>query len=400
VSALPPGLALVCRPGGGGPVLRDDAGVVPGGAAPSLQALVAPSGQAGLEALLAQAGRREAGFGCTLPLAQPPGPFEGDWHFYALRQDEGLLVLAGRGAAEVTRITEELVGINNEQTNALRQAFKDLQQAPRRADAQPLLDDFTRLNNELANVQRELVKKNVTLERVSAQKSQLLGIVAHDLRSPLGVILTYSEFLADEAADRLDTEHRQFLAQIQTTSLHLVRLIDDLLDLSQIESGQLRLQVQPVDLAELLRTHAARHAAMAVRKKVDIVLDIAPDLPTLALDPGKMGQVLDNLLDNAVKYSPPGGRVAVTLQATDAQLRLTVADQGAGIHPDDLPRLFEPFSRTRARPTAGESSTGLGLWIVRRIVQGHGGTVGVASTPGQGSRFTVDLPAPVETAGP
>jgi len=258
-----------------------------------------------------------------------------------------------------------------------------------------LYDEITRVNNELVNLQRELSRKNVELARLNELKNELLGMAAHDLRNPLGVILAYAEMLETEAA--LTPEHATFVTAIRSTTEQMVRLINDLLDVSQIEAGSLTLDFRAVNLTELVRRNAALNAILAAKKRIQIVCDAAP-LPLMPLDAPKIEQVLHNLLSNAVKFSYPATRVTVRLERDADGAVLVVTDQGQGIPATDLPGLFKPFSRTHVRATAGESSTGLGLSIVRRIVEGHRGRIAVESKVGEGSTFRVWLPIEREAA--
>ena len=292
---------------------------------------------------------------------------------------------------------EELLLMNNEQANALRAASKEIAvlkgdiEARQRDDA--IYDELSQVNNELANLQREMVRKNIELSKLNEEKNHFLGMAAHDLRSPLGVILSYAEFLEAEA--QLNEEHREFLATIKKTSHFMLALVEDLLDVSAIESGQLDLRIAPTDLVELVARNATLHRALAAPKHIEIAFT-PPEtrLPPVHLDPEKFEQVLYNLVSNAVKYSPPGSRVEISVGHGADGASVSVRDQGPGIPAAELPKLFKPFGRTSVRSTSGEKSTGLGLVIVRRIVEGHGGSVGVESEVGRGSVFRVVLPVP------
>ena len=275
----------------------------------------------------------------------------------------------------------------------------------RRDDA--LYEDFSRLNNELANLQRELVRKNVELARLNEEKNQWLGMAAHDLRTPLGVIENYAEFLLDEAGPGLGAEHRRFLELIHRSSQFAHRLVGDLLDVAVIESGELRLDLDAVDLHALVQHSVELHSVLAAKKGIRIGLDTAPlqpPVPPLLADAGKLQQVLTNLLDNAVKFSHPGSEVRVRLVHESSpeagHAVVTVTDQGQGIPADELGKLFKPFGRTRVRSTGGETSTGLGLAIVRRIIEGHDGQMTLASTLGIGSSFGFRLPLPPAASTP
>ena len=236
-----------------------------------------------------------------------------------------------------------------------------------------------------------LTKKNDELEKLNAEKSQLLGMAAHDLRSPLGAILRYGEFLESEIGERLTSEEREFLDMIQRTSQFMLELVEDLLDVSTIEAGRLRLDRRPTDLGELVRRNVALNRLLAAPKNVAVELE-ASDVPLVSVDPRRIGQVLNNLIGNAVKFSKPGTVVVVRLTSTEGEVTVAVTDQGEGIAAADLPRLFQPFGVIRSRGTAGERSTGLGLAIARRIVEGHGGRIGVETEAGRGSTFSFAIP--------
>ncbi|MEO8452111.1 MAG: HAMP domain-containing sensor histidine kinase, partial [Gemmatimonadota bacterium] len=175
-----------------------------------------------------------------------------------------------------------------------------------RAGADAMFEELTRVNNELANVQRELTKRNVELVRLNEQKNRLLGMAAHDLRSPLGIIQSYSEFLEDEAGPVLTAEQLEFVTIIRDTSKFMLRLVDDLLDITAIEAGQLRLDREPANLEALVRHNVQLNHVLGARKRIEV--DFASDgAPLIApVDGGKIEQVLNNLISNAIKFSHAG----------------------------------------------------------------------------------------------
>jgi len=335
---------------------------------------------------------RGAAFNWTLPVdiagVSTPlyfaGVAEGD-HFY---------LVAARSSVGLARFHEELMLINNEQTNALRAALKELS-VQQRQDARrdsALYEDLSRLNNELATLQREMAKKNIELEQLNTVKNELLGMAAHDLRSPLGVIQNYSDFLEADAGPQLSDEHRAFISTIKRTSRFMLGLVDDLLDVTTIEAGRLTLDRQPSDLGRLLADNVPLNRTLAARKNITIELATTDSLPMVTLDARRIEQVLNNLIGNAMKFAPPGSRVTVSAAATADAVTIRVTDQGPGIPAADLPNLFKPFAKATARGTAGEKSTGLGLAIVGKVVAAHGGRIWVESEVGKGASFVVSLP--------
>jgi len=244
----------------------------------------------------------------------------------------------------------------------------------------------------LRESQKQLLDRNVALEALNEQKNRLLGMASHDLRNPLGVILAYSDFLETEAFPVLNADQRDFVSTIKSTSEFMLNLINELLDVSTIESGQLHLDCAPTDLNELVRHNVSRNRVLAHQKRIELDFEDTEQLPPLTIDRGKIEQVLNNLIGNAVKYSHAATRVAIQIARTGDLVAVTVADQGQGIPEEDLPKLFKAFGRTSVQATAGEQSTGLGLAIARKIVEGHGGKMSVRSRVGEGSTFSFTLP--------
>lgn len=317
-------------------------------------------------------------------------------HFAGGKINAHFLIVAATNGKIALALYEEMMRMENEQTNALRAALKAQTEAAR-AHAErdsALYDEISRLNNELVAMQRELAKQNAELERLDALKNQFLGMAAHDLRNPLSVIMSYSNFLMEDAGTALHDEQREFLRIIRQSSEFMLHLVNDLLDIAQIEAGQLRLDLQPTDLVTLVRHNIALNRVLAAKKHIDIQLNDEP-LPPLPLDASKMEQVLNNLMDNAIKFSP--SHTTITVRVTRApgdasSVLLAVQDQGPGIPPNELDKLFKPFQRTSVKSPSGEKGTGLGLTIVKKIVEGHNGKIWVESQVGKGTTFFVTLP--------
>jgi signal transduction histidine kinase len=257
-----------------------------------------------------------------------------------------------------------------------------------------LYNDFTRLNNELATMQRELAKKNHELARLNEQKNQFLGIAAHDLRNPLEIVLAYSQFLLDDDNQTLGAEQIEFINIIRSSSSFMLNLVNDFLDFSKIEAGRLELELTPVDLPNLVRRNVALNQMLAEKKQIQIRLEsrAEADLPPLLLDESKIEQVLNNLIGNAVKFSPIGDNIEVCVFRREAEAIVSVKDNGLGIPAEEVEKLFDPFAKGKSKSTAGEKSTGLGLAIVKRIIEGHGGQVSVESAAEKGTVFYVAVP--------
>jgi signal transduction histidine kinase len=244
----------------------------------------------------------------------------------------------------------------------------------------------------LRESQSQLLERNTSLESLNEEKNRLLGMAAHDLRNPLGVILAYSEFLETDAFPVLDEDQRDFVSSIKATSEFMLNLINELLDVSTIESGQLKLECAPTDLVELIRRNISLNRVLAQQKRIELEFDPPPAVPRLSIDRGKIEQVLNNLIGNSIKFSFPDTRIVVRVILGEAEVTVAVVDQGQGIPEADLPKLFTAFGRTTVKTTAGEHSTGLGLAIARKIIEGHCGTIAVKSHFGSGSTFSFSLP--------
>lgn len=234
----------------------------------------------------------------------------------------------------------------------------------------------------------------IRLKELNELKDRFLGIAAHDLRGPLASIRGFSEVLLDGDAGPLTGEQREFAGIIHEVSEGMLALVNDLLDISVIESGKLDLRPREASLADVVRERVRLLEVVARKKNSTIETQTGDFNRTLPFDPDRIGQVVDNLVGNAIKFSPAGSRIQVIVEDGGGCATVTVRDNGPGIKPEEQARLFDAFQKLSARPTGGEQSTGLGLSIVKKIVEAHQGTVGVESEPGGGARFFFTLPCP------
>lgn len=251
-------------------------------------------------------------------------------------------------------------------------------------------DELSRLNNALVNLQRELAKKNAELGRLNELKNQFLGMAAHDLRKPAGLVLAYSEFLAEEMPE-LDGDKARFLGAIHESALFMRDIIDNFLDVAMIEAGRFDVSPAPVDPAGLLR-RAVELVEIGARKKDVAVRMEFGALPRILADESKLEQAFVNILGNAAEHTPPGGEVRVEASIADGVFSVAVADQGPGIPPEEVEWIFSPFGRGGAPKTGGERSVGLGLAIARKVVVAHGGTLAAGNRPDGGAVFTLSVP--------
>jgi len=234
------------------------------------------------------------------------------------------------------------------------------------------------------------------LRRLQRIRTEFIDNLSHELRTPLTTISLLAETLtreADAAGDALPPKMRDRIGKIEVETGHLVQMVSELLDLSRIESGSSLGPLEDVDLGRLATDATERLRLFADRQGVTFSVDVAPGLPTVRGDAERLGQVLINLLHNAVKFSPDGGEVTVAVRATGATVEVSVTDHGVGIPRVAQERIFERFykvDRARARGEAG--GTGLGLAIARHVIEQHHGTIRVESTEGLGSTFSFALP--------
>ena len=248
------------------------------------------------------------------------------------------------------------------------------------------------LNRDLNNLTRELQKANAELMHLDRLKNYFLGMAAHDLRKPLGIIIGYTNLVLEETEGRLLEEERGFLSTVLSVSEDMTKLIDDFLDLSVIESGSLALEQRWVALSSVISKARTPAAVQGRRKGVELGVEEDPAISLVFIDPSRLDQVLANLLSNAIEFSNPGTRVALGTRLKEDRVVLEIRDQGVGMEEEDLKRLFAPFGMAKSKKTGGEKSTGLGLFISKKIVESHGGEISVESRIGEGSVFRVSLP--------
>ena len=265
-----------------------------------------------------------------------------------------------------------------------------------------VVDVTEQKNAEEARLRAErLESDNRQIQESNRLKSQFLANMSHELRSPLNAIIGFSDLLSSQAIAVAPEQQRQFIGHISTSGRHLLQLINDVLDLSKVESGKFEFFPEPVSLAELIGDVRGVLFSLLQRRRLTLSVDVAPEVASVVTDPARLKQILFNYLSNAIKFSSEGGHISVRALAQGKDsFRVEVEDAGIGIAKHDLPRLFVEFQQLDAGYTKRHQGTGLGLALTRRLVQAQGGSVGVRSAPGQGSTFHVVLPlAPEPQAG-
>jgi signal transduction histidine kinase len=247
---------------------------------------------------------------------------------------------------------------------------------------------------ELQQANTRLSAQWMRLQRANAFKSDVLGTVAHDLKNPLGVILGRAEMLSEmveDSASSVDNIKAQ-IAHIRTAAQRVREFIESLIADAMADALDITIRPEPMDLVVLLRDIVEANQLLATRKRQTITLT-APAAIELTCDSDRIREAIDNVLSNAIKYSPIGGCIGVAADRSDLCAVIRISDQGPGLSTEDMARLFGRFQRLSAKPTGGESSTGLGLSIVKRIVDLHGGTVAAETTGSSGTTFKIAIPS-------
>jgi len=239
----------------------------------------------------------------------------------------------------------------------------------------------------------ELQQENRRIQEASRLKSEFLANMSHELRTPLNAIIGFAELLHDGQVPHDAPEHQEFLGDILTSGRHLLQLINDVLDLSKVEAGKLDFHPEEIDLEKVVGEVVSILRTSAATGRIDLSVEVDPAADTAYLDPSRLKQVLYNYVSNALKFTDEGGAVVIrVLPEAEGVLRVEVEDDGVGIAPEDAGKLFVAFQQLDGGAGKSHAGTGLGLALTRRLVEAQGGTVGVDSEPGRGSRFYAVLP--------
>jgi signal transduction histidine kinase len=242
-----------------------------------------------------------------------------------------------------------------------------------------------------ARLFRELETKTKELEIASRHKSEFLASMSHELRTPLNAVIGFSEVLLDRMFGEINERQDEYLRDIRDSGRHLLELLNDILDLSKVEAGQMVLEPSTFVVGSALEWALAMVRERAAAHAITVTSDVAEDVETIEADERRFRQVILNLVANAVKFTPDGGRVSISAYRKGTELNVTVTDTGIGVAPEDQERIFESFQQGR-RGAPKEEGTGLGLTLCRRIVELFGGRMWLDSTPGVGSTFGFSIP--------
>ena len=260
------------------------------------------------------------------------------------------------------------------------------------ADQIGLAVDRIRTHAELEQKTVRLEEAGASLRRIDEMKSELISVVSHELRTPLTSIKAYTETLIDNVANPAFTMHEKFLGIINEECDRLTRIVNDVLDLSRMDSGRRRLKSEMLDLGRLLDDVLPTVEPQLLARSLSVSRDFAPGLPSIEADPDLLKQVLVNLINNAAKFSREASPITIHAMPAGERMQIVVEDHGMGIPPDKLARVFERFYRVEEGGAERVGGSGLGLAIVKSVVELHGGSVRVESDLGLGSRFVIELP--------
>ncbi|MDB5096766.1 MAG: sensor signal transduction histidine kinase [Cyanobacteria bacterium RYN_339] len=273
-----------------------------------------------------------------------------------------------------------------------RLEYRDLAVVPVYGDDDVLTGSLAMVIDVSARVDKERLQAELieSLRALDRAKDDFLAVLGHELRTPLNGVYGFISILQDGLAGGLTAGQQDLLAKVAASADRMLAVVNDLLDMSRIQTGKLVLDLRTVDFAEIARAVVAGQQVAAGRLR--LTSDVPDDLPVVVADEQRVAQILTNLIGNAIKFTRPGGSVHLWAKVAGDALRVEVRDEGTGIAPEAIPTLFHPFSQVDGSATRTAGGLGLGLAIVKSLVQAHGGQVGVESEPGRGSTFWFELP--------
>jgi len=301
------------------------------------------------------------------------------------------------GSVEVYYLEEKRVCYEGpflkEESDLIETIAERLGKIIERKQLESKLKDYTKdLEKEVGERTKELIVINKHLEKASRAKSEFLANMSHELRTPLNSIIGFAELLQLEKFGQLTEKQARYVNNILTSGRHLLGLINDILDLSKVESGKMELVLSECSFPELIESIKIILKELAFKKNITIESHIAPKVSVINADEKKVKQIMYNLLSNAIKFTPDGGKVDVKADIKDEELRVSVADTGIGIKQEDMDKLFKTFQQIDSEYTQKYGGTGLGLSLTKKLVELHGGKIWAESELGKGSTFTFTIP--------
>ena len=261
-------------------------------------------------------------------------------------------------------------------------------------DRKGLVTHFAAIERDLTDIktaEEEIKRKNKELQELNETKNKFLGMASHDLRNPLHTIQSFSQIIQEGMVGDVNAEQKEMLGSIHNASKFMQALLENLLDISKIESGKIELDKRMQDFNLTVKQQVELQQLLAKKKQIAVHMSLGK-IPPVCFDQNAIMQVLGNLIGNAIKFSPPNASIYVATELAGNRIRCSVRDEGPGLSPQDQELLFKEFQRLSAKPTGGEKSTGLGLVIVKKLIHLHNGNVGAESALGKGTTFFFYLP--------
>ncbi len=300
-----------------------------------------------------------------------------------------LLVVILLQLANRYRLKKRSARIFEEKNTELEKANEEIRKHEAMLEAQAV---------EIARTNEELTRQNTLLEQLNIEKNELMGILSHDLRNPISAIRMLAESIGESG--RSEEYIRRKAGQVADTADSVLVLAKNLLDINRLESGRMQLDSDPVPVKPIIVHAVENHRRWAEQKEITLHVELPVGDPIARGDDSAVMQIVDNLISNAIKYSSRGDEVRVSLASDADGVRIAVADEGPGFSAEDMGRLYQKFARLSAQPTAGEPSSGLGLSIVKRLVESMNGSIRCDTEEGKGARFEVTLPTHAENPAP
>jgi len=255
-----------------------------------------------------------------------------------------------------------------------------------------LADNFNKMTDSLQDSQYNLRQVNLNLLEANRLKSEFLSVMSHELRTPLNAIIGFSEVLKDEGDGNISDRQEKYLTNIETSGHHLLQLINDILDLARVSSDSIELVREDISIPQVMEDIRKLGHPFAAQRRIWLEVNSAGPLPLVQADPAKIKRILYNLVSNAIKFTPEGGRVIIEASADDKMAEISVTDTGIGISAEDQKKIFTQFHQLDSTSTRKFEGTGVGLALSKKLVEQHGGEIRVESELGKGSRFSFTLP--------
>ncbi len=314
-------------------------------------------------------------------------------YFKGIKMDQLIFIFAESEERDYLNLFGTLTSINNELNNVLRSLYKTTLESQSSAlNSDKMLAEYTNLNNKLILTQNILKEKNDELVKINDLKNKLVGVAAHDLRNPISLVYSYSQLLLADLKEVVDANSHEFIEIINSTSKFMLSLVEDLLDLSYLESGLVILKLEKCDFKTIFSENINFAIILGEKKGIKVVAEYPTSSIFIEIDKNKIQQVISNFISNAIKYSHPNSIINIACSVKNSDIIFSCQDHGFGIDKSEFEIIFEPFKKAKSSQFIKEQSTGLGLAISQKIIQAHGGKIWLESQVDKGSTFYFSLP--------